>query len=296
MFKKRHSFFFINLLLGLFIYGFFLGNLNHESFNLSKETIEECASYTKKNYNPNYIRNCIIHSHAIFSLMILVGGAVGSLLSFSLLKLQYGRMKIIKISDLIGIIGMILAYFDSFPTFGFHRLICGVYSGLNLAIVPIIIKETINIKRFSYFASLPNVVMSFGVLVSYIEGISFVVSTTVILTILIFRLLVNLFIYPIETPLYYFYKEKEKFGKSLVFFEKYEQPERVEERLTQAQTIYRNDFEVWVLYRQKYIKGIFLSFFLNLLANLSGAYVFIYSSSFIPPIKQYTFAFGIYLK
>lgn len=292
MLKKRPSLFFINLLLGLFIYGFFLGNLNQESFNLSKETMEECVSYTKKIYNQSYIINCIIQSHAIFSLMILVGGAVGSLLSFSLLKLQFGRMKIIKISDLIGISGMILAFFNSFPVFGLHRLICGIYAGLNLAIVPIIIKETMDIKRFSYFASFPNVAMSLGVLVSFINGFDFVLSSTMVLVILTFRLLVNLFVYPIETPLYYFYKEKENIANSLVFFEKEDQQEKFEERMTQTQTIYRNDFEVWILYRQKYIKAIILSFFLNVMVTFSGTYVFIYSSTFIPSIKHYTFIFG----
>jgi hypothetical protein len=77
------------------------------------------------------------------------------------------------ITDLIGIISCLLQAIPMIPTTILARLLAGVVTGLNSAIVPLYIKETSPIEITGLTGSMNQTLINFGTLFSYILGLGF---------------------------------------------------------------------------------------------------------------------------
>jgi len=117
----------ISVCLGAFFFGYSLG-----VYNNAADTMHTALGLT----------NNLSFYDGLISALIPAGACFGAMLSGVLLQ-KISRRNSLITTDLIGIVGSSLSMIANMPIFCIGRFISGMTTGLNIALVPLYIKEIV---------------------------------------------------------------------------------------------------------------------------------------------------------
>ncbi|CAD8082161.1 unnamed protein product [Paramecium sonneborni] len=221
----------INAVLGSLFFGYAISYLNSAS-----------------NFYPIYYHITTYDSstqnllEALVQAIFTLSAGIGALLSGNLLQL-FSQRKSFMITDLIGIIGVVLEIISNIYSFFFARILIGLCVGLNSSLIPQYIKEFSPSRLSGSLGALNQLTINIGILIGLISAFFyqndpnrkksndyvFRLFLEIPLIFCVIRTLLLIFVFKNEPPSYYVQKNDLNKAKQIV--EYYYQEEKVEQIL-----------------------------------------------------------------
>lgn len=211
----------------------------------------------------------------------IMGAYIGGVMASKI-----GRTKTFLLADLIGTIGCIIWIFAGNAPLFMGRLVSGVATGINSAIVPLYINEISPIKISGVMGSMTNLTMNVGILISFLLGLNiakiatikaapneewwwrFMFAFPIITT--TFRSITLMTCFKFETPSYLIGKGRDSEAKKVIeklYLQEYS--EEIFEEYKQKMNSCRN-VSFSELFGKKYRRRMFIGISLSLIQQFSG--------------------------